>query len=82
MGNPGMCAPCGATGQICCGGQTSCAAGNRCTMGMCQLCGGMGQRCCQTMGGVVPACTTGLTCDPMGNCGVGTPPAPDAGATD
>jgi hypothetical protein len=28
---------------------------------------------------VVPACTTGLTCDPMGNCGTGTPPVADAG---
>jgi hypothetical protein len=40
----------------------------------------MGQRCCQTMMGTQPACTTGLTCDPAGNCGAGVP-VQDAGTS-
>ena len=74
-------APCGLTGQPCCGlnatgGGGFCSGDSaRCTMGTCLACGGAGQLCCQ--GGDAYACSRGLQCldngmdapDTCGECG-------------
>src|SRR5204862_6236206 len=83
MGNPGMCAACGATGQPCCngGGFGGCAAGNRCVMAACQVCGGRDQPCCP--GGGISARQAALACNGGGmsvpaTCGTPMIP-PDGG---
>jgi hypothetical protein len=77
----GICHACGASGDICCAGNTCNSTSGQpleCLAGRCTPCGGPGEKCCGTL------CETGLICDTVHNqcdyCGslIGEPCCPGA----
>jgi hypothetical protein len=74
-----MCVPCGAKGQLCCGGSI-CDGGNVCQAGACGACGAVGQPCCNgsvctdvgsacVNGTCVALAPVGRACTKAGQCG-------------